>query len=734
MRTIHCSRRGFAATFLIILTLLGGMAAAAAIESEGESFVRERVVGNLGVVYTNVGVYPDRGPDPVPERTTAGASVSIPAGAEIVESLIYWAGRGPGWSDPSIEVNQTTVTADTDYSWTWPGFTQSTYVADLAAAGVELVPGANLLSMSGLDQNGGRFYGVGVLVIYSHPDLPEVELELLEGNEFAFMGETFFDDVGNGGTHASVICSEFAPALTDRNLSVTARVMGIDAGRGDGPPRTQRYQWWTGTDPIEAPVVDGLVGIPATAPSGSIDNPVTTRVAPTEEWGSETFTTTDPVLAAGDTHFCNQLQSVNIGDGFGASLSLTDHAVTAQSVYRLGNLVWLDLNEDGQADLDEPGLDGVTVELRRAGSPDPIATTVTADDGSYLFEGLVCGTYTVSIPGGQGTWTVAGNEIDSSELLPGTIVSPTPDDDTDNDTNGLVDDAGITSGPITIGDCGEDGDFSNNASSEPTNETNRVGGPDDDPDDVSPADGNYDDVRSNTSIDFSFTPGEVEVEVEGEVECADEDDAGEDADAGEGADDGEPGVAPGDPCDEPAPCDDAAGGEGADDGEPGDPCDEPAPCDDAAGGEGADDGANADDGDPCEPADPCADHDAGADNNDPANADDAANCDEADPCAEQDPAAPNNAPANADDAANCDEQPVDDGDDEDEPQDTPVTPEDPDDVEVEVEGQVEINEDQNDPDLAVTGSSSTLLFLGALMILVLGAWFAVAGIWMRPTR
>jgi len=688
VHTILSARKSPVAFLLVAVALLLGAAAASAIESEGESFVRGRMVGNLGVAYANVGVYPDRGPDPVPERTSAATSISIPAGAEVVESLVYWAGRGPGWSDPEIQVNQTTVTPEVDYSWTWPGYTQTTYVADLADAGVTLVPGANLLSLDGLDHDGGRFYGVGVLVVYSHPELPEVELELLEGNEFAFQGETYFDDIGNGGTHAAVVCSEFAPALEDRALSVTARVMGIDAGRNDGPPRSQRYEWWTTSGAVVAPVTDGLVGIPTIAADGSIDNPVPPRVAPTGDWGSETFTTDAPVLAAGDTHFCGQLQSVDIGDGIGASLSLSDHAVTASSIYRLGNLVWVDVNENGQADPGEPGIDGVTVELRRVGEDTPIATTTTGDDGGYLFEGLVCGEYTVSIPGA--------------------------------------------------------------------------------------AEGNYDDVRSNTSIDFAFTPDGVTVEVDGDVECADEDE--DPANDGDGAE-------PGEPCEDPAPCEDHGDADNADAGEDdADVCDDPAACEDDgdaanAGDADVDDADGGNDAEACDDATPvCEDDGDAADANDNGDANDegadADACDDPAPCEDAGDAAnaddDGNAGNDGGDAADaCDdatEDSCDDpgGDAANDPDDTcdgatdltgddpdpadettpdddadpGLTPGDPDDVEVEVLGEVEVNEEQqNQPeDLAVTGSSSVLFFLAALMVLVLGTWFAVAGIWMRPSR
>lgn len=49
----------------------------------------------------------------------------------------------------------------------------------------------------------------------------------------------------------------------------------------------------------------------------------------------------------------------------------------------IGNRVWRDTNGDGIQGPDEPGLDGVTIELYRDGQL--VGTTVTANDGQYLF-------------------------------------------------------------------------------------------------------------------------------------------------------------------------------------------------------------------------------------------------------------------------------------------------------------------------------------------------------------
>lgn len=59
----------------------------------------------------------------------------------------------------------------------------------------------------------------------------------------------------------------------------------------------------------------------------------------------------------------------------------------------IGNFVWYDENENGLQDPGEPGVPGVTVRLWLDDTL--VATTVTDDDGFYLFQGLLAGTYEV---------------------------------------------------------------------------------------------------------------------------------------------------------------------------------------------------------------------------------------------------------------------------------------------------------------------------------------------------
>ena len=61
----------------------------------------------------------------------------------------------------------------------------------------------------------------------------------------------------------------------------------------------------------------------------------------------------------------------------------------------LGELVWFDINGDGLHTADEPGIDGVTIDLLSNGSF--YATTTTANGGQYAFTDLPLGSYRIEV-------------------------------------------------------------------------------------------------------------------------------------------------------------------------------------------------------------------------------------------------------------------------------------------------------------------------------------------------
>ena len=118
-----------------------------------------------------------------------------------------------------------------------------------------------------------------------------------------------------------------------------------------------------------------------------------------------------------------------------------------------GNLVWQDLDRDGVQDLNEPGLDGVRVELYRDngdGLADPatdtlVGFTLTSSGGQYLFSFLPAGDY-YAVFYKPPTYTVSPRD---------TGTAPTPDE---NDSDGLartLNGFAVTVAPVTTLVSGE---------------------------------------------------------------------------------------------------------------------------------------------------------------------------------------------------------------------------------------------------------------------------------------
>ena len=126
----------------------------------------------------------------------------------------------------------------------------------------------------------------------------------------------------------------------------------------------------------------------------------------------------------------------------------------------LGNLVWLDLNNNGIADPGEAGIAGVTMRLIGADGVTVVGTTVTNASGFYLFAGLAPGTYFVEVD--RTTGGVVGY-ASTTDLA----TSADPNTDVDNDDNGVTVTTGtVRSGAIVLTTLGEpvnDGDTDPNS-------------------------------------------------------------------------------------------------------------------------------------------------------------------------------------------------------------------------------------------------------------------------------
>ncbi|MEM9302343.1 MAG: SdrD B-like domain-containing protein [Pseudomonadota bacterium] len=181
--------------------------------------------------------------------------------------------------------------------------------------------------------------------------------------------------------------------------------------------------------------------------------------------------------------------------------------VILPEAYRLGNLVWLDVDHDGVAEDGEPGIEGVRVSVLSdetgdgASADDRLFGTTTTDaDGKYAFSGLPAGTYYVVVEDGQN-----GMGGPLADLFTSTFGQDTPDSDVDNRDDGTLVVTGLggtdkdgnatgstfdglASAPVVLGP----------ADNEPTNERLRSDDATDDDDDA------FADNFSNFSIDFGY--------------------------------------------------------------------------------------------------------------------------------------------------------------------------------------------------------------------------------------
>ncbi|WP_461137389.1 SdrD B-like domain-containing protein, partial [Spirosoma terrae] len=117
----------------------------------------------------------------------------------------------------------------------------------------------------------------------------------------------------------------------------------------------------------------------------------------------------------------------------------------------LGDFVWVDVNQNGQQDIGEPGLPGVVVTLLD-GTNTPIASTTTNASGLYSFTGLTPGVpYSVSFTTPTNyTATLAnvGNDLTDSDPVGG-VTAPVTLTSGENNTNV---DAGFILRVASLGD------------------------------------------------------------------------------------------------------------------------------------------------------------------------------------------------------------------------------------------------------------------------------------------
>lgn len=122
--------------------------------------------------------------------------------------------------------------------------------------------------------------------------------------------------------------------------------------------------------------------------------------------GTYTLTETQPIgysdvgatagTLGGDTTVANVISGIVIG--FEETDTVSTGNVFTEGVSSLAGTVYLDSDENGSRDPGEPGIAGVTMTLTGtdAAGNSVERTTVTAGDGTYVFDGLLAGVYAIS--------------------------------------------------------------------------------------------------------------------------------------------------------------------------------------------------------------------------------------------------------------------------------------------------------------------------------------------------
>ena len=120
----------------------------------------------------------------------------------------------------------------------------------------------------------------------------------------------------------------------------------------------------------------------------------------------------------------------------------------------LGNLVWIDYDNDGLVSAGEPGINGVTVRLFDGTGTTLKATQTTTGGGFYLFTRLAPGDYVVEVVRPNFTYVDPRDGrirlCCLSSNAPGFEPAPDPDNDLDNDDNGTDRGAVVRSLPVTL--------------------------------------------------------------------------------------------------------------------------------------------------------------------------------------------------------------------------------------------------------------------------------------------
>jgi Flp pilus assembly protein TadG len=127
----------------------------------------------------------------------------------------------------------------------------------------------------------------------------------------------------------------------------------------------------------------------------------------------------------------------------GAVASVVSCRSATPAAYKVGDLVWSDVNNNGQQDAGEAGIAGVEMELYATGLTQIVAKSVTNAGGQYVFENLPPGSYEVKVAAGN---FGAGKPLEGASYA----TSDAGNDASDSDFNSATNKATVVVGSADV--------------------------------------------------------------------------------------------------------------------------------------------------------------------------------------------------------------------------------------------------------------------------------------------
>ncbi|WP_449281299.1 DUF5979 domain-containing protein [Leucobacter sp.] len=181
------------------------------------------------------------------------------------------------------------------------------------------------------------------------------------------------------------------------------------------------------------------------------DSPLTTTADADKSGIVITFRTDQAGNDPGDI-YTNRFTAISKTLNNGDQLLTSDTVSVRVAGFSLGDLIWYDLNGDGEytAGTDRPAPEGVTVQVRNAAGS-VVATTTTLggeQQGRWVVNDLSAGDYYVTIPAGE---FAADGKLGGAIPAPAPVSDPNTDVNEDGDHHAIADGAGVrSSGVITL--------------------------------------------------------------------------------------------------------------------------------------------------------------------------------------------------------------------------------------------------------------------------------------------